>query len=169
MTYRYRVAALVSLFGLAGCGTLGDKAAVVTDAADAAEEAGVVTVVNPGFESDWNGWEEVSSGEDKTAISEEGNSGAKSAKITGASGRFEQLIAVAPGSSYELTAHVKGAGVVGVIVDGKTLTNESEAGSDWTPISVPFDSEAASEVLIFGSYIENDVRFDDFEISPVGE
>ena len=80
-----------------------------------------VELQNPSFEAGWSGWNEVYEGQDETAISDIGRSGAKSAKITGAGGQFQQTVAVLPNSNYELRAHVRGNGTVGVLTEKETL------------------------------------------------
>ncbi|MGI9506292.1 MAG: TAXI family TRAP transporter solute-binding subunit, partial [Geminicoccaceae bacterium] len=90
---------------------------------------------------------------------------ARSAKITGEGGRFEQAVAVSPQSVYELTAFVRGAGVIGVRVSGETFTKSSNADNEkWIPIKLTFSTADASEAKVFGVYGGGEGRFDDFRL-----
>ena len=123
------------------------------------------TIQNPGFEDEWEGWEDVDPDDDATAISEDANSEVKSAKIKGEKGRFEQVVEVSPHSEYELKAYIKGAGIIGLDISGETFTSTSEGnGNEWMPASLPFSTESAEQARIFGAYVDGDVRFDDFEL-----
>jgi len=123
------------------------------------------TIENPGFEDEWDGWDDIDPDKDATAISEDSHSGDRSAKITGETGRFEQAVEVSPQSEYELKAFVRGDGIIGLDISGETFTSKVEGeGEKWVPVSLPFSTETAEQAVIFGAYIDDDVRFDDFEL-----
>jgi len=139
---------------------LAKKASLVSWHANAA------SINNPNFESGWQGWQIVDSPSDDTAISEVAKSGQKSAKITGSGGRFEQCVTVAPETDYELKAFVRGKGRVGAVIGKKSLSVESPGdGGDWMPVLLSFNSESEREILVFGAFVDGDVRFDDFTLA----
>lgn len=123
------------------------------------------TIENFGFEQDWEAWKDIDPDGADTEISENFHNGSKSAKITGEKGRFEQVIQVEPQTEYELKAYIKGPGVVGLSISGRTFTTSSSGNTDkWTPVSLPFSTEDATEAIIFGAYNGGEGRFDDFEL-----
>ena len=122
-------------------------------------------LVNPGFEQGWSGWTDVDPNKDATSISGHFLSGEKSAKIEQESGRFEQTVLAEAGSEYELIAHIKGSGTVGVEVEGEILEVTSEgAGEDWIPVSIPFATSDGGPIMVFGAAHGGEGRFDDFEL-----
>jgi len=126
------------------------------------------TIENFGFEADWDGWTDIDPDDGETAISENFHSGSKSAKITGTNGRFEQSVTVDPQSEYELRAHIRGSGLIGLKIGGETFTKSSTDDSDkWLPISLSFNTQEAKEAIVFGAYHEGEGRFDDFELALI--
>ncbi len=124
------------------------------------------SIANFGFEDGWENWDDIDPDGSDTAISENFHSGAKSAKITGINGRFEQVVQVSPDSEYELTAFIRGSGVIGLSISGRTFTTASDGeGDQWLPVSLPFSTEGATEAVVFGAYNGEEGRFDDFELS----
>lgn len=122
-------------------------------------------IINPGFEQGWVGWTDVDPNKDATSISGHFLSGEKSAKIEQALGRFEQSVLAEAGSEYELVAHIKGAGTVGVEVEGEILTVTSEGnGEEWLPVSIPFTTRDGGPIMVFGAANGGEGRFDDFEL-----
>lgn len=138
-------------------------------APEAVVQAAIVpTIVNPGFEQEWEAWDELPAGGDFTAISDDASSGNHSAKITDNGGRFEQTVAVQPNTSYQLSALVRGIGEIGVKLPNETVTSDvQEDGSAWLSHLVTFNSGDASEVVIFGAYAGGQARLDDFAITPI--
>lgn len=123
---------------------------------------------NPSFENGWSGWIDVDPGKDATAISGHAHTGAKSAKITKGTGRFEQAVALYPDSDYVLTAVVKGPGVIGVELDGAAITAMSETDSDvWVPLEIAFSTGSSVSGTIYGAHNGGEGRFDDFVLTPV--
>ncbi|MGH1483464.1 MAG: TAXI family TRAP transporter solute-binding subunit [Geminicoccales bacterium] len=122
-------------------------------------------IENAGFEEEWDGWEDIDPDKSDTAISEVAHNGERSAKITGEKGRFEQNIEVSPWSEYELRAHIKGAGQLGLSLLGETFATNSDDDEDrWVQVNLPFSTEAATEATIFGALVGSEARFDDFEL-----
>ncbi|GAA4848838.1 polysaccharide lyase family 7 protein [Algivirga pacifica] len=118
---------------------------------------------NPGFESDWSGWSDT----DPSAISSDAYAGTKSAKITGASGKAVQSATVQANTSYELSAYIKGKGKIGATLNGTTYENVGDH-SDWSKVSVTFETGSATTVDIFAAYGGGEGRFDAFELYEVG-
>ncbi|PIB34033.1 hypothetical protein BFP72_00600 [Reichenbachiella sp. 5M10] len=129
--------------------------------ADPASAAGdLVSIVNPGFESNWSGWEDT----DPSATSSDSHSGSKSAKITGSGGKVEQDVSVTANTNYTLSAYVLEAGTIGAQVGSN---NYSDGGdySDWTKVSVSFNSGSNTTITIYAAYNGDTGRFDDFELA----
>lgn len=130
----------------------------------------VATIFNPGFEQEWEAWDELPDGGDLTAISDDSNSGEHSAKITENEGRFEQTVAVQPNTNYEVLAYIQGGGEIGIELPGETLTADPDGlGEAWLPLRVAFNTGNATEIVVFGAYKNSEVRLDDFSIAPIGE
>ncbi|SIN80703.1 polysaccharide lyase family 7 protein [Vannielia litorea] len=125
-------------------------------------------ITNPSFEHGWSGWQDVDPDKDATSISGHARTGEKSAKISKATGRFEQQITLAPGSDYMLRAAVKGPGSIGITLGAQDFTAASGSETeDWITLEVPFSSGDATEATIFGSHNGSEGRFDDFEITAL--
>lgn len=137
-------------------------ACVESDLEDAGGFREAVALVNPGFEGDKTGWGDPSLFEISTS---DKRSGSKSAKITSSSGRFQQVVAVTPNTSYTLGAWVLGRGTVGVKSGAATLGSASLNSASWTQASVAFDSGSATSVTIYGAYNGGTGRFDDFTLA----
>lgn len=91
-----------------------------------------------------------------------------SAKVTDDGGRFEQTIAIYPDSEYELVAYVRGAGNAGVVVGDDTSNFKSFGdGENWVKVTLPFPSGANEEAAIFGGYVDQDGRFDAFDLVAI--
>jgi hypothetical protein len=121
--------------------------------------AASVSITNPGFESSWSGWTDT----DPSAITSDGHTGSKGAKITGSAGKFEQNVTVEPNTDYILSAYIKGVGKIGATVNGTRYTRTG-GGSGYEQVSVSFNSGSASTVTIFGNYYGGEGRFDDFTL-----
>ncbi|WGL16175.1 carbohydrate binding domain-containing protein [Microbulbifer bruguierae] len=113
------------------------------------------SIQNPGFESDWDSWEDT----DPSAISSVAQSGGKSAKISGSGGRVEQQVSVSANTNYRLSAYVLGAGTVGVEVGSSTIDTSADS-SDWQKLAVEFNSGSAISVTVFGAYNGDEGRLD---------
>lgn len=118
-----------------------------------------VSISNSGFESGETGWIFT----DPFAISGESNSGSNSGKITGSGGEFEQSVSVNANTNYTLSAYIKDAGTIGATVGG-TSTEDGGDYSDWTQVSVTFNSGSNTSVTIYGEYNGDEGRFDDFTL-----
>lgn len=120
-------------------------------------------VKNPDFEASREHWDY--SGE--IAMSNVSFNGFYSGKISGASGRWSQVINLQPHTNYRLSAKVKGFGMLGALVGSNTISTHGGA-SDWHGLSTEFNSGAASEATIFGGYYNGQVRFDAFNLEQTG-
>ncbi|WP_299262989.1 carbohydrate-binding protein [uncultured Psychrosphaera sp.] len=135
----------------------------LTLASIATSNAASVSITNPGFESDFSGWEDT----DPSAISSDEHSGSKAAKITGSGGKFEQDVSVVANTDYELSAYIEGIGKIGADVNG-TRHNRTGGGDDYELVTVSFNSGSATTITIYGNYYDGEGRFDDFELNSVG-
>ncbi len=126
-------------------------------------------ITNPSFEYEWSGWTDADPNKDATSISGHSNTGAKSAKITGETGRFEQEVTLYPDSEYIMRAVVKGPGQVGITVGEEVLSAASEGdGENWIPLEIAFATGAdTSSGILFGAHNGEEGRFDDFELEAV--
>lgn len=124
--------------------------------------ASAVTLTNAGFESSMSGWTEV----DPASISSDGYSGSKSLKLSGSPARVHQEVNVTAGTSYTLTAWVKGAGQIFMTGGGSFKNNKFDV-DDWTQVSVSWTaSSSTTSAQIGAKYTESsDVRFDDFVLT----
>ncbi|WP_394175569.1 polysaccharide lyase family 7 protein [Thalassotalea litorea] len=123
-----------------------------------------VEIENSGFENNWDGWADT----DPSAISSDSYSGNRSAKITGSSGAFEQVVTVTENTNYQLQAFIKGSGAIGAIVGGTTYAN-SGSSNDFEAVTVSFNSGSATQVTLFGQYSSGEGRFDDFSLTQSSE
>ncbi|MBB6459695.1 polysaccharide lyase family 7 protein [Flammeovirga kamogawensis] len=123
-----------------------------------------VSIANNSFESSWSSWSDT----DPSSISGEGNSGSKSAKITGAGGKFTQEVDVQSNTTYELAAYVKGGWRIAAYVNG-VKTSRSGTASSWKQEVVTFSTGNASTVTIAGEYNSSEGRFDDFTLASTDE
>ena len=120
-------------------------------------------ILNPSFESEWLGWEKY---KNATAISDISYHGKHSAKITDEKGEFHQIIRVKKHTNYQLRAWVLGKGLLGVKVGEKVYTITTD-DNHWKNETVAFNSENNAKIKIFGKYIKDTVRFDNFSLVQV--
>lgn len=127
--------------------------------------AETVSIDNPGFESntDFDGWND----DDPSAISGDSYSGSNSAKITGSGGRVDQTVPLTANTDYVLTAYVEGSGEIGINLGSSTESTKSTS-SDWSEVTVSFNSGSATSGEIFGKYYNGEGRFDDFSLESSG-
>lgn len=129
------------------------------------------TIVNPGFEDDWNGWTKVEKSGKTLGISKDANSGDKSAKITKKTGYFAQQVSVETNKNYELSTFLRGAGVLAVKVGGEVLferqSKNKAKNKEWNKLSLNFNSKSASNVTIFAQYNGKKGQFDDFSLTSL--
>lgn len=118
-----------------------------------------VTISNPGFESNWSGWNDT----DPSSISGDANTGSKSAKITGSGGRFDQQVSVKANTDYTLSAYVLGGWRIGAEF-GSTRKTRSGSTSSWKKESVTFNTGSSTTITILGEFRTSEGRFDDFEL-----
>ncbi len=122
-------------------------------------------LLNAGFEQGWAGWEDLDPNKDATSISGHFLSGFKSAKITKETGRFQQSTRVMAASGYDLVAYVKGPGIIGVDIAGRTYQAESAGdGERWVELRVPFTTDTDLDTIVFGLPNGGEGRFDDFQL-----
>ncbi|AFU99264.1 polysaccharide lyase family 7 protein [Simiduia agarivorans] len=120
-------------------------------------------LVNPGFEQGWEGWQPQGEG---LSISDKAYTGKHSVKLTKPGSYVGRLVSVTPDTRYQLTARVLGAGTLGVKVDGQMYFDQPERKTrDWEELSVVFDSQGATQAIVFASYAGTEGRFDDFSFS----
>ena len=157
---------LCSLLRLASISGL--VALLVFAEVSAAVDTEVQTILNPGFESGWASWVDGDPSGTGTAISDNANSGSKSAKLTEKSSYVAQVVQVKPNTSYQLTVSVRGTGNLGVKVGSEIFFEQQDSkGSDWRQLSVNFSSADQSAITIFGGFAGREVRFDDFALAVV--
>ncbi|WP_246019531.1 polysaccharide lyase family 7 protein [Corallincola spongiicola] len=121
-----------------------------------------VKIYNPGFESDaaWSGWTDS----EPSSISGVAHFGKRSAKIAGQGGRFYQYIDVERDTDYQLIAHVKGSGKVGVIAGDTHYTEQVSKQSNWKRVVAEFNSGDNGNIEIFAEYYKSEGRFDSFKL-----
>jgi len=122
-----------------------------------------VKIRNPSFESGWIEWKK---NDKATAISDIYYLGKHSAKITDKKGEFHQKIKIKKNTNYQLSAWVSGKGILGVVV-GNKVHKISTDNNRWKIATVVFNSEDNNHIKIFGKYIKDDVRFDNFSLEQI--
>ncbi|MDG1494372.1 MAG: polysaccharide lyase family 7 protein [Porticoccaceae bacterium] len=156
---------LLRLASVSGLFALSVFAEVIA-AVDAEEQ----TILNPGFESGWANWVDGDPSGTGTAISDNANSGSKSAKLSEKSSYVAQVVQVNPNTSYQLTASVRGTGNLGVKVGSEIFFEQQDSKtSDWRQLSVNFSSADQRAITIFGGFAGREVRFDDFALAVVSD
>ncbi len=131
----------------------------------AADDIEVPVIVNPGFESGWAGWVDGDSTGTGTAISDNANSGSKSAKLSEKASYVAQVVQVVSGTTYRLTAFVRGSGNLGVKVGSDIFFEQQDRkSSDWRQLTVNFNSADNTAITVFGGFAGKQVRFDDFAL-----
>jgi hypothetical protein len=120
-------------------------------------------IANPGFESSWTGWSRVS----PTGLSTVARSGSSSAKLSGTTGQIKRTIGgLSSGTSYTLSAWVRGSARIGARNFGGTAVSASKSASDWTQVTVSFKTGSSSKsVEIYASWVSGgEARVDDFKL-----
>ncbi|MDB4427875.1 polysaccharide lyase family 7 protein [Porticoccaceae bacterium] len=131
----------------------------------AAVDAEVQAILNPGFESGWAGWVKGDPTGTGTAISDNANSGSKSVKLLEKASYVAQVVQVMPGTSYRLSAWVRGSGNLGVKVGSEIFFEQQDSKkSDWRQLNVNFNSADHRAITLFGGFAGREVRFDDFAL-----
>lgn len=126
-------------------------------------------IVNPGFESGWDGWQEMDKNGKSAAISDDSFEGGKSAKLTGAAGSFAQRIRVKPNTQYELSAYVKGTGIIGVKIGGQLFYERLGKVKKWQSLTVSFSTADQSQAIIFAQFNGKKSLFDNFSLSEIND
>lgn len=121
-----------------------------------------IAITNSGFEDGWTGWSDT----DPSSVSGVAFSGSRSAKISGTNGRVQQTVSIEANKTYKLSAYVRGSGLLGADLGGTSVTNTSSS-SDWTQVSVNFDSGSATSVDIYGAWNSAEGRFDEFTLEKI--
>ncbi len=124
-------------------------------------------IANPGFEAGWDGWKEVDKNGKSAAISNDSFEGGKSAKLTGAAGSFAQRVRVKPNTQYELSAYVKGTGIIGVKIGGQLFYERLAKAKKWQPLTVTFSTADQSQAVIFAQFNGKKSLFDSFSLSEI--
>jgi len=126
------------------------------------------TIDNPGFESNFNDWQEVEPN-GGASISSVERSGAKSAKIDKSGANVNQIVSVDKNSTYEVSGYIRGAGKIRVNIDGsnKSVTR-SGTSTNWSKKTVSFNTGGDSTARIYLEYNGNTGRFDDLSITKTG-
>jgi hypothetical protein len=147
---------------------LGLFALLIFAEVNAAVDAEVQAILNPGFESGWAGWVKGDPTGTGTAISDNANSGSKSVKLLAKASYVAQVVQVMPGTSYRLSASVRGSGNLGVKVGSEIFFEQQDSkSSDWRQLNVNFNSADHRAITIFGGFAGRQVRFDDFALFAI--
>ena len=122
-------------------------------------------LVNPSFESGWEGWTATDANRTGAALSDVAYDGATSVKLTAKNAFVSQVVPVRKQTIYQLTAQVRGVGNVGVKVGPDLFVDQNvDPGRRWNEVSVIFETGDLARVSIFGSYAGGEARFDDFRL-----
>lgn len=124
-------------------------------------------IINPGFEGGWDGWQEKDKDGKSAAISDDSFEGDKSAKLTGGAGSFAQRVRVQPNTQYELSAYVKGSGIIGVKIGGQLFYERLAKVKKWQPLTVTFSTADQSQAIIFAQFNGKKSLFDNFSLSRI--
>jgi poly(beta-D-mannuronate) lyase len=131
--------------------------------------AGSAEITNPGFEAGWTGWTDGDPSGSGTALSDVAHAGERSVKLTENGTFVAQTVAVTPGTTYRLSAHVRGPGNLGAKVGAEMFFEQQpKKGKKWRELAVTFSSGAAESVNVFASCGGVEVRFDDFRLEAMG-
>lgn len=124
-------------------------------------------ISNPGFESGFEGW--TTDGEaGAVALSDDGKTGAHSAKLVSETGLLKQVIQVTPQRHYKLSAQLRGAVLIGVKVDGRLYFDRIKNKKKWSTTALNFNSGQSTSATLFVSYNGRTGRLDDFVLRDVG-
>lgn len=125
-------------------------------------------IANPGFEEGWAGWTDGDPSGTGTALSDVAHGGERSVKLTEDGAFVAQTIAVDSGTTYRLSARVRGPGSIGAKVGADMFFEQQPRKSrDWQEIEVTFSSGLADNVTVFASCGGVEVRFDDFQLEAL--
>jgi transcriptional regulator CtsR len=126
----------------------------------------VVTISNPGFESDKTSWGDPN----LFAIStSDKHSGLKSAKLGSSGDKFEQAVTVTANTDYVLKAWIYQKGTLGAKAGATVLGSISvNSTAGFTQQTVNFNSGSATSITLYGSYNGGTGRFDDFTLETSG-
>jgi poly(beta-D-mannuronate) lyase len=125
-------------------------------------------IVNPGFEDGWAGWTDGDPIGSGTALSDVASDGERSVKLTENGAYVAQTVAVQPGTTYRLSAYVRGPGNLGAKVGAEMFFEQQpKKGKKWRELAVTFSSGAAESVYVFASCGGQEVRFDGFRLEAL--
>jgi poly(beta-D-mannuronate) lyase len=125
-------------------------------------------IVNPGFEDGWAGWTDGDPTGSGTALSDVASDGERSVKLTENGAYVAQTVAVQPGTTYRLSAYVRGPGNLGAKVGAEMFFEQQpKKGKKWRELAVTFSSGAAESVYVFASCGGQEVRFDGFRLEAL--
>jgi hypothetical protein len=127
--------------------------------------AASVPINNPGFEEGFDDWVEI----ENAAVSGDEYSGTKAAKITSSTGQLRQSVSVSPNTDYVLSGYIKGAGKLGVNTGSSVKSEKVSGESNYTLVTVEFNSGSSSQVDIFLKYNGSEGRFDDITLESAGQ
>ena len=125
-------------------------------------------IANPGFEEGWTGWTDGDPSGSGTALSDVAHEGQRSVKLTENGAFVAQNVSVQPGTTYRLSARVRGPGSIGAKAGAEMYFEQQPKNSKkWQELTVTFSSGDAESVSIFASGGGVEVRFDDFRLEAV--
>ena len=125
-------------------------------------------IVNAGFEDGWAGWTDGDPTGSGTALSDVANDGERSVKLTENGAYVAQTVQVQPGTTYRLSAYVRGPGNLGAKVGAEMFFEQQpKKGKKWREVSVTFSSGTSESIYVFASCGGIEVRFDDFRLEAL--
>jgi hypothetical protein len=95
---------------------------------------------NAGFEQGLSGWQKLDKTETAVKLSDDAKTGSHSLKIVSKGGSAQQKVTLLPNTQYELSADIKGAGLIGIKVGEKIFFDRFKKSKKWKSRSVFFDS-----------------------------
>lgn len=126
-------------------------------------------VVNAGFEARLDGWNVDAAADSAVAISDNSKSGDHSVKITAQAGVVKQVIAVEANGHYEITAHYKGAALLGAQVGNRIYFDRRAKNNRWKKMTISFNTDEATTATVFLGFNGAEGRYDDVSIVYKGE
>ncbi|MEO9971056.1 MAG: polysaccharide lyase family 7 protein [Hyphomonadaceae bacterium] len=126
------------------------------------------SIQNASFEEGFDHWSIAEDVRDAVAISDDASTGEASAKIVSDGGHIAQTISLEAGQHYELTARLKGKGLLGIKVGDRIYFERLSNGRRWKPITVKFNADEATTGAMFISFNGGTGRFDDLVLTAKG-
>ncbi len=120
---------------------------------------------NAGFEQGLSGWQKLDKTETAVKLSDDAKTGSHSLKIVSKGGSAQQKVTLLPNTQYELSADIKGAGLIGIKVGEKIFFDRFKKSKKWKSRSVFFDSGESTQGFLFASFSQSEGRFDNFALN----